>query len=214
MSEQKYGDIRREYEAKELNREMLDDSPVVQFQQWLAEARIHHPDDATSMALSTLSPEGWPEARIVLLKHCDDAGFIWFTDSRSRKGQALAANPRAELLFYWRGMERQVRIQGDVEPLSAAQADEYFNSRPLGSRLSAAASVQSSEVSGREALEARIEALKAEFPEGDVPRPEPWIGYRLVPKRLEFWQGRASRLHDRFEYRLTDNGWAVARLSP
>ncbi|MDH2432005.1 pyridoxamine 5'-phosphate oxidase [Pokkaliibacter sp. MBI-7] len=214
MSEQNYRDLRREYEAGELRRAMLQATPLAQFQQWLAEAREHHPDDATSMTLSTVDAEGWPEARIVLLKHCNEDGFSWYTDSRSRKGQALAAHPRAELLFYWRGMERQVRIQGEVVQLPAEHAENYFNSRPLGSRLSAAASVQSAAVADRAVLEQRIEELKQAHPQEDIPRPDAWIGYLLQPRRFEFWQGRASRLHDRFEYRLLNGEWQIDRLSP
>ncbi len=214
MSEQDYRDLRREYDAEALRRTMLAASPMEQFGQWLAAAQEKHPDDATSMSLATVDSQGWPSARIVLLKHFDEQGLVWYTDTHSRKGQALAANPRAELLFYWKGLERQVRIQGRVEAVSAAEADQYFNSRPLGSRLSAAASQQSSVVQDRAVLEAAVAAMQERYPDGQVPRPARWGGYRLLPQRFEFWQGRTSRLHDRFEYVRQDDGWLIQRLAP
>lgn len=205
---------RREYLAQPLRREDLNEDPIAQFAKWMDDAIAVSPDDATSMTLATASKEGMPSARIVLLKHFDADGFAWYTDYRSQKGAELAENPQAEIMFYWYGLERQVRIQGNVEKLSQAQGEKYFNERPLGSRISAAASHQSHPVESREALESSVKALEERYPEGDVPHPEQWGGYLLKPTRIEFWQGRESRLHDRFQFNLTDEGWSIQRLQP
>lgn len=205
---------RREYLAQPLRREDLNEDPIAQFAKWMDDAIAVSPDDATSMTLATASKEGMPSARIVLLKHFDADGFAWYTDYRSQKGAELAENPQAEIMFYWYGLERQVRIQGNVEKLSQAQGEKYFNERPLGSRISAAASHQSHPVESREALENSVKALEERYPEGDVPHPEQWGGYLLKPTRIEFWQGRESRLHDRFQFNLTDEGWSIQRLQP
>jgi pyridoxamine 5'-phosphate oxidase len=205
---------RREYLAQPLRREDLNEDPIAQFAKWMDDAIAVSPDDATSMTLATASKEGMPSARIVLLKHFDADGFAWYTDYRSQKGAELAENPQAEIMFYWYGLERQVRIQGNVEKLSEAQGEKYFNERPLGSRISAAASHQSHPVESREALESSVKALEERYPEGDVPHPEQWGGYLLKPTRIEFWQGRESRLHDRFQFNLTDEGWSIQRLQP
>lgn len=205
---------RREYLAQPLRREDLNEDPIAQFAKWMDDAIAVSPDDATSMTLATASKEGMPSARIVLLKHFDADGFAWYTDYRSQKGAELAENPQAEIMFYWYGLERQVRIQGNVEKLSQAQGEKYFNERPLGSRISAAASHQSHPVENREALENSVKALEERYPEGDVPHPEQWGGYLLKPTRIEFWQGRESRLHDRFQFNLTDEGWTIQRLQP
>ncbi|WP_286236952.1 pyridoxamine 5'-phosphate oxidase [Neptuniibacter halophilus] len=213
----KQGDLtatRREYLAQPLHRNDLHADPVAQFAEWMDAAMEVSPDDATSMTLATANAQGMPSARIVLLKHFDQQGFAWYTDYRSQKGDDLAENPQAEIMFYWYGLERQVRIQGQVEKLSPEQGRKYFNERPLGSRLSAAASCQSHPVASREALEAQVQQLQEQYPEGDVPHPEQWGGYLLKPTRFEFWQGRESRLHDRFQFNLTDEGWQVKRLQP
>lgn len=209
-----YTALRREYVATALHRAQLLDDPVAQFAQWMEKATEVSPDDATSMTLATASKSGMPSARIVLLKHFDQNGFAWYTDYRSRKGQELAENPQAELMFYWYGLERQVRIQGTVEKLPLEQGAKYFNERPLGSRLSAAASVQSAVVDNREILEARVEALRSEHPDGAIPHPDQWGGYLLKPVRFEFWQGRENRLHDRFIYRIENGQWVIERLQP
>ncbi len=213
----KKGDLtatRREYLAQPLRRVSLNSDPLTQFAMWMEEAIAVSSDDATSMTLATADKHGMPAARIVLLKHFDENGFAWYTDYRSQKGDDLAENPQAEILFYWYGLERQVRIQGRVEKLSQQQGKAYFNQRPLASRLSAAASCQSHPVADRETLEQAVKELEERYPDGDIPHPEQWGGYILKPVRFEFWQGREGRLHDRFQFNLTDKGWDVQRLQP
>ncbi len=206
--------IRREYIAEQIHRSDLEPDPFQQFGHWLEQASTLDPLDVTSMVLATASADGCPAARIVLLKHYDQQGFCWYSDYQSQKGQELSANPQAELLFYWRGLERQIRIWGQVERLPRADAEQYFSERPRGSQLSAAASVQSSVVESREQLEANVQALSQRYGEGDIPCPPHWGGYRLLPERFEFWQGRENRLHDRFVYSLQLDGWHLVRLAP
>lgn len=210
-------DTRREYVHGELHRADLDPSPFRQFSRWLDEAHANDATDATAMTLCTADAQGRPAGRIVLLKHFDAQGFCWYTDKRSPKGQELKANPWAELVFFWSGLDRQVRIGGWVEELPETDNEAYFNARPLGSRLSAAASYQSAVLSGRDELENRVAALERQHADSNVPRNPAWGGFRLVPDRIEFWQGRPSRLHDRFRYRrddIQDPDWIIERLSP
>jgi pyridoxamine 5'-phosphate oxidase len=208
------GDYRRDYESHSIGKRDLDPDPIVQFGRWLQDAIDIGAVDATAMTLATATSDGIPSARIVLLKKFDDAGFCWFTDSRSQKGQELALNDQAALLFHWRDMSRQIRVQGRVERLPAEEADTYFQSRPDGSRFSAAASHQSSSVENRGVLETEVQRLNQSYPQGDVPRPEAWIGYRLKPAYFEFWQGLVNRLHDRLIYRPVKNSWSIERISP
>lgn len=207
---------RRDYTADTLRRKDLADNPTAQFKHWLQDARDRKILDATAMMLSTADAEGQPHSRVVLLKHFDEQGFIWYTYQESDKARQLNENPKASLLFYWCALERQVRIEGVVEKLDPADADEYFYSRPEGSRFSAAASVQSAPVSNREELEKRVQQLHEQYPDGNVPRPAVWGGYRIRPHRLEFWQGRADRLHDRFIFERTsvNSDWSIQRISP
>ncbi len=207
-------DVRREYESQGISRKDMDSDPYAQFGQWLQRARDLELLDATAMTLATCDADGQPSARIVLLKHADSDGFCWYTDSRSQKGSDLAANPRAALLFHWRDLSRQVRVHGEVTLMPAEDADKYFNLRPEGSRFSAAASNQSSEIESRTALEAEVLRLRAAYPDGDVPRPEAWLGYRLVADYFEFWQGQDNRLHDRIVYTPIESGWQMKRISP
>lgn len=207
--------LRREYVAAGLHRSDLAADPLEQFGHWMDQALEAYPDDATSMTLATAGADGWPAARIVLLKRFDPQGFCWFTDFRSDKGVQLQQNPKAELMFYWRGMERQVRIRGRVEPLEHAVGETYFHERPRGSQLSAAASHQSQPVDHRMTLERCVAELERQFDEAEIPCPLTWGGYRLVPEAYEFWQGRENRLHDRFRYTLSDtSNWQVERLQP
>ena len=207
-------DVRRDYEAHNISRKDMDSDPVVQFGSWLQRARDLELLDATAMTLATVDLEGKPSARIVLLKHVDADGFTWYTDSRSLKGRQIDANPNAALLFHWRDLSRQVRVHGRVELLPAHDADKYFQMRPEGSRYSAAASRQSAEVESRSHLEDEVLRLRAAYPDGDVPRPDGWLGYRLTPEYFEFWQGQSNRLHDRIVYTQTEGAWVMTRISP
>jgi len=166
------------------------------------------------MTLATASKDGRPSARVVLLKSFDDRGFVFYTNYKSRKGKELGENPRACLLFYWSQLWRQVRIEGEIEKIPTEESEQYFQSRPLGSKLGAWASNQSEVVDSRETLEARFNELQKRFGE-EVPRPEHWGGYRVKPDTIEFWQGRDNRLHDRLQYRLQEDGaWLIERLAP
>ncbi len=207
-------DNRREYDAPGLRRSDLADDPLVQFERWFRAAVSADVKDATAMALATAARDGTPGLRIVLLKHFDADGFCWYTDYRSAKGRDLTENPVAACVFHWREFERQVRIRGPVTRLGAAEADAYFASRPAQSRFSAAASEQSAPIASRHELEAKVAELKRQHPDGAVPRPRDWGGYRLQPDSYEFWQGREGRLHDRFRYQRADAGGRVERLQP
>ena len=199
-----------------LTKDNIDANPIRQFKTWFDEVRASgvSEQDAVSMTLATSDKNGQPSARIVLMKSFDDRGLVFYTNYLSRKANELDENPQASLLFYWSRLWRQVRIEGVVEKISAAESEEYFQSRPLGSKLGAWASNQSEVVDRRETLEARFAELQERFGE-DVPRPEHWGGYRLRPNSIEFWQGRENRLHDRLRYRLQEDGaWVIERLGP
>lgn len=198
-----------------LTKDDVDPNPIRQFQKWYDEVLASgvSEQDAISMTLATASKDGPPSARIVLLKGVGDNGFVFYTNYQSRKGIELDKNPRASLLFYWPKVWRQVRIEGSVERVSDAESDEYFQTRPLGSKLGAWASNQSEVVDSRETLEARFAELEKRFGE-HVPRPPHWGGYRLKPNQIEFWQGRENRLHDRLSYRLENGVWLIERLEP
>lgn len=206
-------DLRQKYEKFELLEASLATTPLEQFTLWFSDALQAAVPEPNAMTLATTTPEGRPAARIVLLKGFDERGFTFFTNYASRKGRELAANPFASLLFFWPQLERQVRLEGSIEKVSAAESDEYFQSRPLGSRIGAWVSPQSQPITRGE-LEARLLAL-TESLGGDPPRPEHWGGYRLRPDYIEFWQGRPSRLHDRLVFqRENDENWSRMRLAP
>lgn len=207
-------EVRRDYESSSISKADLHENPFVQFGDWLQQAQDLALIDATAMTLATADSGGQPSARVVLLKSYDERGFSWYTDSRSDKGQQLAQNPQAALLFHWRDLSRQIRVQGIVEQLPAEQAEQYFHSRPEGSRFSAASSCQSSRVDSRVVLANEVERLRQQYPQGNVPRPEAWIGYRLKPAYFEFWQGLVNRLHDRIVYQSEGDGWVKSRISP
>jgi pyridoxamine 5'-phosphate oxidase len=228
-------DIRREYGRGGLKRADLDANPIAQFNSWFAQASAggrwrkiaiayyklwlaalgRSPADANAMVLATVGRDGKPSARNVLLKGVDQRGFIFFTNYDSRKGTELTENPHAALVFYWADQERQVCIAGDVTKISREESEAYFKSRPRGSRLAAWASRQSDVLESRDVLQARWKELEKRYPGEEVPLPPFWGGYVLAPTRIEFWQGRPSRLHDRFRYlKQPGNAWRIERLSP
>jgi pyridoxamine 5'-phosphate oxidase len=188
--------------------------PFTAFQSWLADASRVELNDPNAMTLATATPDGRPSARIVLLKHADAEGFVFFTNTQSRKGGELAANPRAMLLFHWKTLGRQVRVEGEVSPVLPAEADAYFRSRPRDSRLGAWASDQSRPLPDRSELISRLQALDETYPGEDIPRPPHWSGYRLRPERFEFWQDMPFRLHDRTVYTAHDGAWQTGKLFP
>ena len=206
--------MRTDYLHSSLSEADVLADPIAQFQKWFDEALKAQVGEPNAMTLSTVGPEGKPSSRIVLIKQFDQHGFTWYTNYNSEKGQQLQDNPNAALLFFWRELERQVRIEGTVVKTSAAESDEYFNVRPLQSRLAAIASQQSAPIASRAALEANFDAVAAAAGEAP-PRPEHWGGYRLQPERIEFWQGRRSRFHDRIVFvRGADGAWRMERLQP
>ncbi len=208
-------DIRRDYSLKTLNEADLDVSPFVQFADWWQQAIESEIDEVNAMTLATASMEGVPSARIMLLKEYDERGFVFFSNYESYKGQQLAENPRASLLFFWKELERQVRITGMVERVSEKESEDYFLSRPTGSQIGAWASPQSHVIANRTWLEHKVKELTEKFSSEKITRPPHWGGYRVKPVIIEFWQGRSSRLHDRIQYTLQDDGsWVRERLAP
>jgi pyridoxamine 5'-phosphate oxidase len=191
-----------------------DTGPLVLFREWLAEATQQEPNDPTAMALATVGADGQPSARMVLLKGVDEQGFVFYTNLESQKAADLAANPRASLLFHWKSLRRQVRIEGTVSGVSDPEADAYFASRPRGAQIGAWASRQSRALESRFALEKRVAEYTAKFGLGSIPRPAFWSGYRVKPHRVEFWQDRPFRLHDRLVYTRTRDGWQTDKLYP
>jgi len=207
--------LRREYMAQGLSERDVDPDPFRQFQRWFDAALAANLLEPNAMTLATATLDGHPSARMVLLKGFDQRGFVWYTNYESRKGGELAVNPYAALVFFWVELSRQIRIEGSVTQVTPQESDAYFQSRPRGSQIGAAASHQSQVLPSREPLERRAAELEAEFAGREVPRPPDWGGYRLAPTVIEFWQGRPDRLHDRLRYRRREGGdWLIERLSP
>jgi pyridoxamine 5'-phosphate oxidase len=209
-----YAGFRHEYIGEGLRRNELDPDPINQFHKWFSAAIKAGIHDANSMTLATCVGDK-PFARIVLLKHFDERGFVFFTNYASDKGRQLEKNPNVALVMYWMEVERQIRIEGKVEKTSREESEEYFHSRPSGAQFGAWASQQSAVIDARRILNARLEEMKQRFAQGPVPLPPHWGGYRVKPVRIEFWQGRVDRLHDRFRYTLQQDGsWSIDRLAP
>ncbi len=208
-------DIRKDYMQATLDEADLGENPIVFFEKWFAQADAAMVNEVNAMTLATVDDQSKPHARIVLLKAIDDKGFTFFTNYQSNKGKNLSVNPNAALVFFWPELERQVRIEGLIEKVSEAESDTYYLSRPRGSRLGAWASPQSSIIENRAVLEAKEKEFLEHFDGKEIHRPEHWGGYRLQPNRVEFWQGRSSRLHDRICFELdTTNQWQKFRLAP
>lgn len=212
---QSIADIRRDYKLQSLNESDMTADPVEQFTRWWDEAVNSEIDEVNAMTLATATKEGLPSARIVLLKGYDARGFVFFTNYNSHKGKELELNPKAALVFFWKELERQIRIEGPVEKISEEESDKYFNSRPTASRIGAWASPQSEIVTDRTIIENNFSEYENKFGTAFIPRPSHWGGYILKPTLLEFWQGRSSRLHDRIQYSSGQGGsWKMERLAP
>ena len=207
-------DMRRNYTFAGLRRATLAANPIVQFKKWFGQALKAGIREPNAKTLATADRRGRPSARIVLLKGISQTGFTFFSNYESRKGQELAKNPHASLVLFWPELERQVCIAGSVTKVSRAESKAYFDSRPRGSRLAAWVSSQSKAIADRSVLEKKLSVLESKYPGNEVPLPPYWGGFRLVPVRIEFWQGRPNRLHDRFQYLKQTRGWRLERLSP
>jgi pyridoxamine 5'-phosphate oxidase len=210
----KLHDVRTEYKSQTLNKDDVAKNPIAQFEAWMKQAMDAGIDDVNAFALATVNESNKPSVRIVLLKEVNDYGFVFFTNYLSNKGVQRAENSAVAINFYWAALERQVRIEGKVEKISDEDSDDYFNSRPRESQLGAWASPQSSIIHNRPVLDSRVEFYAEKFKNKTIPRPPQWGGYLVKPTTVEFWQGRASRLHDRLLYDWMDGHWVIERLAP
>jgi pyridoxamine 5'-phosphate oxidase len=208
------GDRRREYQRAQLDESTVSADPIIEFARWLEQAVKAKVVEPEAMTLATATPDGVPSARMVLLRGFDERGFVFFTDYRSQKGVELERNPRAALVFHWSELERQVRISGPVSPTGREESEAYFRTRPRGSRIGAWASHQSQVIPNRRQLDDRVAELEGTYPGEQIPLPSYWGGFRLTPTVIEFWQGRANRLHDRLRYVRDGDRWRIERLSP
>jgi pyridoxamine 5'-phosphate oxidase len=214
MTNQAIADIRKDYKLKSLLEEDVKANPIDQFAEWWSEAVNSQIEEVNAMTLATATREGLPSARIVLLKGFSSEGFKFYTNYLSHKGRELAENPHAALVFFWKELERQVRIEGEVEKLSDEDGTAYFETRPAASKLGAWASTQSEPIASRHILEENMLLYTEKFGSGDIPKPPHWGGYIVKPVTIEFWQGRRSRLHDRIQYRKQDANWIIQRIAP
>ena len=208
-------DIRKDYMLAALDEQTAGDDPISFFRQWFSDAETAQITEINAMTLATVDAHQLPHARIVLLKGLDDKGFIFFTNYDSAKGHEIKQHPHAALVFFWKELERQVRIEGAIEKISMDESDAYFHSRPVASQIGAWASPQSTPISSRDILDLNYNRYEQEFSDIEIPRPPHWGGYRVLPKAIEFWQGRSSRMHDRLLFSLTSDGeWERSRLAP
>jgi pyridoxamine 5'-phosphate oxidase len=214
MAELKIADIRKEYKLRSLLEKDVDPDPVKQFQHWWNEALMSKIEEPNAMTLATSSNKGKPSARIVLLKGLSNDGFAFFTNYESRKGKELSQNPYASLLFFWKELERQVRVEGTVMKVSEDKSTEYFSGRPDASKIGAWSSPQSTVIKNRDELEENVIKYQQQFGKANIPKPTHWGGYVVKPTLIEFWQGRPSRLHDRIQYTLVNGKWIIERLAP
>ena len=213
LNNQELANLRRTWSTRKLDEKSVSKNPVEQFSLWMAEAIEAQILDPNAMTLATVDKDGIPSARIVLLKGIDEKGLVFFTNYGSKKSDDLLQNPKAAVVFFWKELERQLRVMGEVVIISKNESEEYFKSRPYESRIGAWASKQSSIVPDRNYLEEKFEEAKNKFPD-DVPLPDFWGGFRIIPERFEFWQGRISRLHDRVVYKKENENWKIVRLAP
>lgn len=209
------GNYRKSYEKSELLESTVDENPMMQFQKWFYEVEeFGGVDEVNAMTVSSIGLDGFPKARVVLLKKYNEEGFIFYTNYESEKGKAILANPQVCLSFFWPSIERQVIIKGIARKVESQISDNYFHSRPVGSQLGALVSPQSQVIDSREFLDKNLKDLEQEFEGKEIPRPEHWGGFLVEPVSIEFWQGRANRLHDRIRYTLNDFDWKIERLAP
>lgn len=214
MDKEKLQKLREEYSKHSLDESDVSEDPIEQFESWMREAIESEVPEPNAMTLSTVDSKNEPHSRVVLLKGIEDGEFIFYTNYESDKGSELEQNPKVALCFLWLELERQVRIEGTAEKISQQESEEYFKMRPYKSQIGALASNQSSVVPNREFLEKRFEELEEKYTEGNVPKPDPWGGYKIKPRVVEFWQGRRSRLHDRIKFEKVGDKWDIKRLSP
>ncbi len=214
LNNEEIANLRRTWSLKELDESKVSKSPFEQFSVWMKEAIDAQILDPNAMTVATADTNGVPSARIVLLKSIDEKGLVFFTNYESRKGKDLTENPKASVVFFWKELERQLRVTGEVEKISKKESEEYFKTRPYESQIGALASKQSSEILDRKSLEEKFEAIKSKYPENKVPLPDFWGGFRIIPNRFEFWQGRPNRLHDRIAYLKEKDKWRIVRLAP
>ncbi len=214
MNNNEIANLRRDWSLKELDESNVSENPFDQFSIWMQEAIEAKILEPNAMALATANKKGIPSARIVLLKNIDRHGLVFFTNYESKKSKDLMENPNASVVFFWKELERQLRVSGSVEKISKKESEEYFKTRPYKSRLSAWASKQSSEIPGRKSLEEKFSEMKNRFGEDNIPLPDFWGGFRLIPIEFEFWQGRVNRLHDRIVYLKKNDAWKIVRLAP